>query len=183
MPTLIDDINDPLDPVSQFGCGNNVSYIILSCGFMLLYGVVDGENFENVFYLPDAQIQNLRIYGRKMLATDVTGQLYECDLELRRKLAPVNPSKYDQDFAVRKVFLGKSMRILLDSTLSPELCRVVAPVATMETLMESRVTIQLYDVLGDRYVLTDQGGMSVMEQLRGGLVKVLFTENESPLPK
>ena len=75
------------------------------------------------------------------------------------------------------------MRILLDSTLSPELCRVVAPVATMETLMESRVTIQLYDVLGDRYVLTDQGGMSVMEQLRGGLVKVLFTENENPLPK
>ena len=54
-------------------------------------------------------------------------------------------------FTVRKIFLGKSMWVLLDSLLCPEKCWVETKVSEMFTLMENKISIWLWDTFDDPF--------------------------------
>lgn len=97
--------------------------------------MLNGHDLDTITYYPtligtpdNIMLSHINAKSREILACDVFGDLYYCDLEFRRRLEHTEKSKYlDKnvpDFFIRKVYSGRSMRILLDSELSPDKCTV-----------------------------------------------------------
>lgn len=77
-----------------------------------------------------------------------------------------------KDFFIRKVFCGRSMRILLDSLLSPEKSTVIEKTEIMETLIENEIAIELYDILNEPFSITKDQKDEIL-----GKIRILFTQS------
>ena len=75
------------------------------------------------------------------------------------------------------------MQILLDSTLSPQNSTLTYYSGQMETLVENAIDIELFDCLKDSYCLQPTEELEVIDLLKSGMIKLVFTKDAEPLHK
>ena len=185
-PMILEELNEGSDKILNISCGSNSWIAYSELGLWYVWGMINGTDLDSITYFPTVIgmpdrfiISHLNTQLREIIAWDINGVLYKWDMELRRRLEKVDKDKYllknNSEFFVRKVFCGRSMTILLDSILSPEKSWVWSKVERMETLVESEITIELFDILNDSYWLKDD------KDLREDMfknIKILFTDRE-----
>lgn len=84
-------------------------------GLLYVWGMLNGSDLESITYFPtviglpdNTTLSHLNSRSREIIACDVFGELYHCDLEFRRRLEKVEKEDYvlkdNPDFFIRKVY-------------------------------------------------------------------------------
>ena len=187
-PILVDELNDGFDKIISVAWGVNSCLAYSELGLLYAWGMLNDTDPDTITYFPtpigtpdNIMLAHINAQSREIIAWDVFGDLYHCDLEFRRRLEYTEKSRYldknIKDFFIRKVYWGRSMRILLDSVLSPEKCVVDQKVDRMETLMENEITLELYDILNEAYSLKNDE--SVKKEIFDK-IKIIFLTSKDP---
>jgi hypothetical protein len=164
-PTLLSELNDGLDRMIDIAWGAHSCIAYSELGLFYIWGMLNTSEYDSISYFPiiirvpdGVTLGHINAHNREIISCDVQGELYNWDLEFRRRLEFIDRDKHIKtpEFFIRKVFLGNSMRILIDSVLSPEKSWVVEHSDIMETLIENEFTIQLHDILDDPYWLQNE---------------------------
>ncbi|CAI2379944.1 unnamed protein product [Moneuplotes crassus] len=184
-PAILEELNDGLDKIVNISCGANCCVAYTELGLLYSWGMLNDGDPDTINYFPtilgvpeNTTLSHINAQSREIMACDVHGDLYHCDLEFRRRLENVDKDKFldknNRDFFIRKVFCGRSMRILLDSLLSPEKSIVCQKVETMETLIENEIIIELSDILSEPFSISSEQKFEIFSKIR-----ILFTQSKS----
>lgn len=91
LPVPLKEINEGGNKATMIGCGSNISFALTELGLLFVWGMmVDGmpesvNYFPTLFSIPDeCVLVSLKAHSRKVIACNTKGELYQCDLELRR---------------------------------------------------------------------------------------------------
>ena len=179
---MLQELNDGLDKIVNIACGANSWIAYSELGLLYSWGMLNDAQPDTINYFPtvlgvpdNTVLSHINAQSREVIACDVHGSLYHCDLEFRRRLEIIDKNKFldslNPDFFIRKVYWGRSMRVLLDSLLSPEKSTVDLKLERMETLIENDITIELFDILNEPFSITKEQKDEIFSK-----IKILFTQ-------
>lgn len=197
----VEDVNYGDEKVLMIACGANFSLCYTELGVLYYWGMLVPEDFNSINWYPNFltisyprslqtssyttdsesfhsfRLTDLKATFREILACDVSGRIYHCDLNYTQTLKPYNPKVHAQIGSGHKLFIGRSMHLFLDSLLSLEHCRVlplsfpngsnleseVDDMPEIETLLDNVFSIKLANEEGEGFYV--DAGMS-LEELR-----------------
>jgi hypothetical protein len=166
------------------------------------------ENYESICYFPELLtvsyphrgeedvnwdsyvLTDLKATFRDVLACDVAGRVYHCDLNYSQTLKPYDPKTQAVIGSGHKLYVGRSLHLFLDTILSPQNCELLPDsiptglgedgeseeLPEMETLSDNTFSIKLCDTYGEPHYVSNP------QELKSRLpILVVFNQSERRL--
>lgn len=212
-PLPLADVNAG-DRVLMIACGANFSLAYTTLGVVYYWGMLVPEDFSKINWYPgfltvsyprkEAAVSyveddwdsfvltDLKATFREILACDVAGRIYHCDLNYNQTLKPYDSKKQAMIGFGHKVQIGRSLHMFMDTILSPGDCQVVPESFPLgdnegqeteespefETLVDNIFSIKLCDGEGNPHYLSTTNPRDLKSRLP---VTVVFNNSERRL--
>lgn len=190
-PVPVTDVND--DIVLKISCGAHFSLCYSELGIIYYWGMLIPDDFDSINWIPNFMsislpkhftheqhlsfgLSDICASFREVLACDLAGRVYHCDLNSSQTLKPYDTKTQQLLGAAHHVKLGRGgYHLFLDTLIDPAACGVVDCDEEMETLTEGSVTIKLIDTNGESHFVNG----NVEELIEKLPIRLVFNSSEN----
>ena len=191
MPVV--DVNAGDEQVLMIACGANFSLCYTALGVVYYWGMLVPDDLSSIYWYPGFLtvsyphhlssswdtfiLTDLKATFREILACDVAGRVYHCDLNYTQTLKPYEPKRQALLGFGHRLRIGRSLHLFLDSVLCLSQCRLVRSSLyqqveeggeteegdeppELETLLENRFLVKLCDEEGGPHFESNEAGLA-----------------------